>query len=108
MEEDPADWSEPALRDQGEQFKMPIPHIEEDLLDQYAMGTLPGEAVAEVEEHLLLCSFCQKRLKETDEFLPIFRAAVTEVVPRPASEWRRLLALRNAIWAAGTGVVVAV
>jgi hypothetical protein len=108
MGEDPADWSEPAPMHQGEQFKMPTPHIEEDLLDQYAMGTLPGESVAEVEEHLLLCSFCQRRLKETDEFLPIFRAAVTDVVPRPASGWRRLLALRNAIWAVGTAVVVAV
>lgn len=86
---------------------MPTLHIEEDLLDQYAMGTLPGEAIAEVEEHLLLCLFCQKRLKETDEFLPLFRAAATNMVPGPAPEWKRLLAFRNVSWAVAATVVVA-
>jgi hypothetical protein len=49
----------------------PTPHVREDLLDQYAMATLPERSAAEVEEHLLSCSLCQKRLVETDEFLTV-------------------------------------
>jgi len=64
----------------------PTPHIREDLLDQYAMAILPERLAAEVEEHLLSCSLCQKRLVETDEFLTVFRAAATQVDARPARQ----------------------
>jgi anti-sigma factor RsiW len=77
---------------------MPAPHIEEDLLDRYAMGTLPGESVAAVEEHLLICRFCQNRLVETDQFVPLFRAAATQVDARTAPEPRRVFASRM-VWA---------
>jgi hypothetical protein len=72
----------------------PTPHIHEDLLDQYAMATLPEGSVAEVEEHLLSCSLCQKRLVETDEFLTVFRAAATQVDARPARQPKPFLLSR--------------
>jgi hypothetical protein len=91
---------------------MPAPHIEENVLDRYAMGTLPGESIPKVEEHLLDCLFCQSRLVETDEFLMQFRAAATEVEMRPASLWQRIQNAQRLLWggsavlAAGLGLLL--
>jgi len=84
----------------------PTPHIPEDLLDQYAMATLPEGSVADVEEHLLGCPLCQKRLVETDEFLTVFRVAATHVDARPAQQPRQLLSSRI-IACAGAAAVFA-
>jgi hypothetical protein len=84
----------------------PTPHIHEDLLDQYAMATLPEGSVAEVEEHLLSCSLCQKRLVETDEFLTVFRAAATQVDARPARQPKPFL-LSRIIACAGAAAALA-
>jgi hypothetical protein len=85
----------------------PTSHIEEDLLDQYAMATLPEGLVAEVEEHLLICSFCQKRLVETDEFLTIFREAANQMGARPARQPRRFWPSRAIAWASAAAAVAA-
>jgi len=85
---------------------MSKPHIEEELLDRYAMGTLPGESIPEVEEHLLVCSFCQSRLVETDAFLVYFRAAATQVDAHPAPFWMRLRSAGRFLWG-GSAVVTA-
>ena len=85
----------------------PTPHIEEDLLDQYAMATLPEGLVGEVEEHLLSCSFCQRRLVETDEFLTIFREAANQVIARPAWQPRRFWPSRAIAWASAAAAVAA-
>ncbi len=85
---------------------MPTPHIDENVLDRYAMGTLPGAAIPQVEEHLLSCSFCQSRLVETDDFLTHFRAAVTQVELHTAPFWRRFLNAQRFIWG-GSAVLAA-
>ena len=85
---------------------MPVPHIEENVLDRYAMGTLPGESIPKVEEHLLDCFFCQSRLVQTDEFLAIFRAAATQVELRPVPLWQRLVNAQRLLWG-GSAVVAA-
>jgi hypothetical protein len=85
----------------------PAPHIDEDLLDQYAMATLPEGLVAEVEEHLLGCSFCQKRLVETDEFVTVFREAATQMDARPALQPRRFWPFRIIAWASAAAALVA-
>jgi hypothetical protein len=69
---------------------MATPHIEEEFLERYVMGTLPRESIAAMEEHLLSCSLCQNRLVEADEFLIHFRAAATQIDLRPAPFWERL------------------
>jgi hypothetical protein len=69
---------------------MSTPHVSEELLDRYAMGTLAGEALIRVEEHLLSCSFCQNRLLDTDEFIDVFRKAAVERDARPVPLWTRL------------------
>jgi len=85
---------------------MPAPHIEENVLDRYAMGTLPGESIPKVEEHLLDCFFCQSRLVEADDFLLQFRAAATQVDMRPASLWQRLQNAQRLLWG-GSAVLAA-
>ena len=85
----------------------PTPHIEEDLLDQYAMATLPEGSVAEVEEHLLGCSFCQKRLMETDEFLAVFREAATEMDARPSRQPSRFWPSRITAWVGAAAALAA-
>jgi hypothetical protein len=81
-------------------------HIDDNLLDRYAMGTLPAAAIPNVEEHLLGCSFCQGRLVEIDEFLPLFRAAASLVVVRPEPFWKRFQRGQRLIWG-GSAVVTA-
>ena len=54
--------------------------------------------MAAVEDHLLICRFCQNRLVETDQFLPVFRAAATQVDAHTAPEPRRVFASRM-VWA---------
>jgi hypothetical protein len=85
---------------------MSAPHIEENVLDQYAMGTLPGERIPKVEEHLLSCSVCQTRLVETDEFVAHFRVAAAQVEVRPAPFWARFQHAQRLIWG-GSAVLTA-
>jgi hypothetical protein len=85
---------------------MPTSHIEEDVLGRYAMGVLARESIPEVEEHLLICAFCQGRLVETDEFLICFRAAASEIYARPVPLWKRFPAARRVFWGV-SGVVTA-
>ena len=78
--------------------EMSIPHLDEEVLDRYAMGTLPQESIPGVEEHILSCPFCQARLVETDEFLIHFRAAATQIDAHRDVYWRRFFRLRRPIW----------
>ncbi len=54
--------------------------------------------MAAVEEHLLICRFCQKRLVEADQFVPLFRAAAAQMDARIAPGRSRVFASRMA-WA---------
>ncbi len=51
-------------------------HISEDELERYAARQLPQAEASVVEEHLLTCSFCQDRLRLTDEFVVALREVV--------------------------------
>jgi hypothetical protein len=51
-------------------------HITEDLLERYAMGTLPEAEQVPLEEHLLVCAFCQDRLQIEDDFIAGLRTMV--------------------------------
>jgi hypothetical protein len=82
-------------------------HIPEDLLDRYSMGTIPADSVAQLEEHLLSCPFCQERLVETDEALNLFRAAATDVAAHPAVTWHRLWDRRKVFWAGAVSAAAA-
>lgn len=83
----------------GATKQMPVQHIEENVLDRYAMGTLSGESIPMIEEHLLSCSECQSKLMEADQFLAHFRAAATQIDERAAPFWQRFAGAQRVIWA---------
>jgi anti-sigma factor RsiW len=53
-------------------------HISEDQMDCYASRSLPESEAAAVEQHLVMCEFCQDRLQLTDDFVAALRAAVQQ------------------------------
>ena len=50
-------------------------HPDEDALESHALGKARGAKLARIEEHLLVCVDCQKRLAELDEFVGALREA---------------------------------
>jgi len=58
-------------------------HVEDDLLEQYALTTLPLRYSASVEEHLLVCEHCCSRLAEHDKFIQSIRTALLSSQPGP-------------------------
>jgi hypothetical protein len=86
---------------------MPAQHIEETLLDQYAMGTLPRESITEVEEHLLICLLCQRRLVAVDEFLPLFRSAALPLDAPVSPWWIGTMPFRKWFWSSTAAALAA-
>jgi hypothetical protein len=54
-------------------------HPSEDVLDEYALGRLPESTVATLEEHILLCSGCQSRVLDVDDFVAAMKTAAAEI-----------------------------
>lgn len=52
-------------------------HFPEETLEAYALGKLSDEVSALLEEHLLVCSTCQARLDEVDEYIRVMKAAAS-------------------------------
>jgi len=50
-------------------------HIDDELLERYAMGRLTERDAVPVEEHLLICECCRARLEETDAYVRAMREA---------------------------------
>lgn len=82
-------------------------HIEDDLLDQYALGSVRQELLPSLEEHLLVCQHCQTRLIEADEFVDLVRAAATQPDARPEPHWKRLIHPRVLTWTAAAVTLAA-
>jgi hypothetical protein len=54
-----------------------MPHISDDTLELFALGRLQKDAqVSRVEEHLLLCEYCQKALSRIDREISVIRLAL--------------------------------
>jgi hypothetical protein len=66
-------------------------HVSEDVLETYAMGKLSGEDCFPLEEHLLICCICQRRLEQTDEYIRIIAAAALSLGHGPAAGIRRFV-----------------
>ncbi len=86
---------------------MPDPHIDDELLDQYALGSPRRELLPAIEEHLLVCHDCQTRLASADEFLWLFRATAAQPDARRRPFLRRLFNARVLTWAGAAAMVVA-
>jgi hypothetical protein len=80
-------------------------HASEETLESYAMGSLRGPALTEVEEHLLVCSHCQEQFKEADSYVAAMRnaAAGLELEDQSRKDWwarvSGALTLRRIGWA---------
>jgi hypothetical protein len=59
-----------------------VSHFAQDVLEQYALGTLSEEGCAGLEEHLLICPRCQTQLEETDKFISVLRSACVLAVTK--------------------------
>jgi hypothetical protein len=58
-------------------------HIDEENIEQYSMRTMPEEAIAPFEEHLLICEACQHRLAQTDVYVSAMRQAASRLRTEP-------------------------
>jgi hypothetical protein len=66
-------------------------HVSGDVLETYAMGKLSDKDFAPVEEHLLICCICQRRLAQRDEYIRVVKAATSSLRRRPAAGIRRFV-----------------
>jgi hypothetical protein len=61
-------------------------HLTEDALEAYSLGRLScEEEVAVLEEHLLVCAWCQTRLEKMDAFTAATKSAAQAVLDRPST-----------------------
>lgn len=82
-------------------------HIEENLLEQYAMGDLPEQPRAALDEHLLGCPDCQSRLVQLDAFLAAFRPAVLQMQKQPVAARKQFRLLPRLAWLGSVAVLAA-
>ena len=61
-------------------------HIPEDILDEFVMEMLSEKDCAFWEEHMLMCSDCQDRVAEADEYVGVMKRAAGEVSDPRAGE----------------------
>jgi hypothetical protein len=54
-------------------------HLDLEELEKYLKGAEAIEDVVPVEEHLLICEYCQNRIQETEEYLVALRLAAHQV-----------------------------
>lgn len=58
-------------------------HIDDSSLELYALGRVSQFEVVAIEEHLLVCPYCTKRLESVAEFALVAREAALEM----STEW---------------------
>ena len=59
-------------------------HLTEDALEVYSLGRLSSEEdIAVVEEHILVCGYCQTRLEKMDGFVEAAVAGAKAVAAKP-------------------------
>lgn len=88
-------------------------HPSDDELEQYSLGRLGDDQAAPLEEHLLLCEACRRRVEEFDEFVAVMRTALRETEneqPAPARLvplLRWLAVVPKPAWAGAMAAVLA-
>ena len=54
-------------------------HFGEEASERYSMGTLSGEEAEQIEEHLLICEACRRRVTESHAYVAAMRRAAAQV-----------------------------
>jgi hypothetical protein len=63
-------------------------HATDDVLERYSMGCVAGPELAGLEEHLLVCDYCQDRLAREDSIRQLVRDGAEQLQrPHPAMHW---------------------
>ncbi|HLG99021.1 MAG TPA: zf-HC2 domain-containing protein [Bryobacteraceae bacterium] len=75
-------------------------HPRDEMLERYAMGISSESDCEFVEEHLLVCPPCQKRLEEVDEFLQVLTAALSISIHDPPGARLRYIQIYKILIAA--------
>lgn len=57
-------------------------HPEEETLERFVLGELAGADLEELEEHLLTCELCRKRLEQVDCFVQAMQRAAADLLDR--------------------------
>lgn len=87
-------------------------HVRDEILEAYVFKRLQAEDVDQVEDHLLICAHCQKRLDHTIDFMKATRTAAARLRAEdtadvhPRSWW--WFAVRKPVWAVAGIAVLAV
>jgi Putative zinc-finger len=71
----------------------PGEHASEDRLEQYCLGTAPAGELEKLESHLLVCSACQDRLRESEAYVRTMQQATAQAAADQLmrqSRWRTL------------------
>ncbi len=63
-------------------------HVNDELLEGYALANLSEPDVSYIEEHLLVCAPCRQRLVEADQFVALIRNAFQHVNEEPVDRAR--------------------
>jgi anti-sigma factor RsiW len=60
-------------------------HLSDHAAEAFALGKLAEEQLAPLEEHLLLCGSCRRKVEEWDEFIQVARVALKKRQEQPAN-----------------------
>ncbi len=86
-------------------------HPSDDELEQYSLGRLGDEQATPLEQHLLLCENCRRRVEEFDEFVAAMRTALQETEreqrARPILLLKWLAGAPKPAWAGAVAAVLA-
>ena len=82
------------------------PHLNEDEVERYSIGSVSEPELAPLEEHLLLCETCQIRVTETDVYVAAVKAAGESVWHEPARRRWEFLFFRLAPAAAAAALLI--
>ena len=56
-----------------------VPHVTEESLEQYVMGTLPDSESDRLDDHLVNCQSCRDRLSAEIDFVKAMRRAAAMI-----------------------------
>ncbi len=54
-------------------------HFDDEASERYSMGTLSDEEAEKIEEHLLICEACRRRVAKSDTYVAAMRRAAAKV-----------------------------
>jgi anti-sigma factor RsiW len=54
-------------------------HFDEEAVERYSMGKLSARKTAAIEEHLLICESCCRRVVESDAYVAAIRKAAAKL-----------------------------